>query len=75
MPYNDPRRWASIVIATLRIAPGGSGSACTGINGAQQNVSAELGPAPELYRGKGHQEMGIRFIDYQRVEANYTGQL
>lgn len=75
LPYNDPRREASIVIAMLHIALGGSGSTCARINGTQQIVSAELGPALELYRGEGHQEMGIKFIDSRRVEANDMGQL
>jgi len=44
MPYNDPRREASIVVATLCISLGGSASACARADCTQQKASAGLGP-------------------------------
>lgn len=42
MPYNDPRRWASIVTAVLCLSLEGSGSTCARINCTEQKVSAGL---------------------------------
>lgn len=74
MPYNDPRRQASIVAAMLCISLGGSGSTCTRINCTQQTVSAGLAPerrfALDLHRCNCHRETGVSFIDPQRVKLN-----